>query len=700
MKRPIACHDWLVSACCADAQTRDDAAAARLLIDAHRNRRGPYTAAGGVIRALIDDAARRAPELVKTHLVTLLLVAPEIAGCVEVPADVRDASLVSREGNPASWTRRVANGAADFILGCFERNRAFPAGLTFTNADHADPADQEFIATLLRRADPKILRLCICTNSVSLTPPLAVALGQYAKRRRPRRRAVEPFRDHVIANLSAADRNRLAQEHVNADGTSDRLLAAHVYSRLPAPDRRAMHFARAESLGRLNEPSLALGAIPFHHEQAGGDAATLLAASRSCLDMGCYNAALEWAVRGRRMLGDAPPGKTHSDLTRQMLFALLLLGRYDEVESLCEDLLAHGTDPALLAHATYAMAILNARLYERSRRDYDAAKSWIERSRAFTDATPASPTRAVNAAFLMNTLALVKMRKGRADVARQTLVDALALMARDAPDLYRNESAILLHNMARLAVATGGPDLAIGHLSTLLSQQPGDSSAWFDRGLIHQRAGRHDAALRDYETAIRWEPAHPEAHFNRAQTLVALGRRDEAIDAYGRVIVLQPDYADARLNRAILLCERGDLAPARDEIMSAIRYRPNDARMLCTRGLIDMRMGDHEAACAAFARSIEADPALADPWANRATIAYRRGDTSGALHDLTEALARREDAAILCNRARVLEAERRWQEAADDYARAMDLEGADREAIGRRRARCLDAARPAMTKRT
>jgi tetratricopeptide (TPR) repeat protein len=288
-------------------------------------------------------------------------------------------------------------------------------------------------------------------------------------------------------------------------------------------------------------------------------------------------------------------------------------------------------------------------------------------------------------------MALVQMRTGHTDAARQTLVDALALMARDAPDLYRNESAILLHNMARLEVASGNPDLAIGHFSTLLSQQPGDSSAWFDRGLIHQRAGRHDAALRDYDTAIRWEPAHTEAHCNRAQMLAAARRQDEAIDAYGRVIVLQPDYADARLNRAILLCERGDLAPARDEIMSAILDQPNDARMLCTQGLIEMRMGYSDAACAAFTRSIETDPALADPWANRATIAYRRGDVSGALRDLTEALARREDTAILCNRARVFEAARRWQEAADDYARAMTLDGADREAIGRRRARCLDA---------
>ena len=632
MKRPIDCHDWLVLSR-GGATPRDGADAVGLSVDAHRNRRGPFTAAGSVIRALIDDASKHAPELVATHLVTLLLVAPEIISCVAAPAEVRDASLVSREGNPASWMRRVANGVTDFVLGAFERQRPLPATLAFTNVDHADPADQEFIATLLRRADPRTLRLCICTASVALTPPLAAALAQYAKRRRQRTGAPRP------------------------------------------------------------------GAMPFHHEQADIDADKLLAASRSYLDMACYDAALECAVRGRQMLADAPQGKTYADLTRQMLFALLLLGRYDEVERLAEDLLAHSTDSALLAHATYAMAILNARLYEKSRRDYDAAKSWIEKSQAFTDATAASPTRAVNAAFLMNTLALVEMRKGHVDAARQKLLDALALMARDAPDLYRNESAILLHNMARLELGTGRPDLAIGHLSTLLSQQPGDSSAWFDRGRIHQRAGRHDAALGDYDAAIRWEPAHAEAHFNRAQTLAGLNRRDEAIDAYARVIVLQPDYADARLNRAILLCERGDLASARGEIGIAIQTQPNDARMLCTLGLIEIRMDDYDAACDAFDRSIAADPNLADPWANRATIAYRRGDISGAIKDLTRALALREDAAILCNRAKIFEAKRQWQKAIDDYARARTLAGVDIEAIDRRSQRCREAMRQTKSRR-
>jgi tetratricopeptide (TPR) repeat protein len=520
MKPPTLCHEWLPATHCVDAEAPGADAPVQISLDAHRNRRGPFTAVGDFIRAIIDDATSAAPDLVATHLLTLLSVAPEIDGYIDVPEDVRQALSVSREGNPPSWTRRIANGAADFILGYFEAKHVFGSTAVFSNVDHADPTDLEFIAVLLGRADPRNLRLCISTASDRLSPPLASALEQYARRRLPKAGAsrisevpmvwaawfaasglsdekaaaglwrdlslcghqwlsppcspsLEPFLDDSISNLSVVDRNTLAWAYVNADGTSHRVLADHVYRRLTAAKRKAMHLARAASLESLGEPSLLLGAIPFHYEQAGEDPEALLVASRSCLDMACYDAALDWSVRGRRMLSGAPRGKAYGDLTRNMLFALLLLGRYDEVASLCEDLRSQSEDPALLAHATYAMAILNARLYERSRRDYDVAKSWIEKSQRFTERAPASPTRAVNAAFLMNTLALVEMRKGRADVAQQILVEALALMAKSAPDMYRTESVILLHNMARLHFATGRADLAIGHLSTLLSVRSG-----------------------------------------------------------------------------------------------------------------------------------------------------------------------------------------------------------------------------------
>ena len=288
-----------------------------------------------------------------------------------------------------------------------------------------------------------------------------------------------------------------------------------------------MHHTRADYLVGLTESSLSLGAIPFHREQAGEGAETLLTASRLCLEMASYDAALDWSIRGRRMLPDASRGKIYSDLTRNMLFALLLLGRYDEVVRLCNELSPRSKDFALVAHASYAMAILNVRLYDRSHQDYDAARIWIEKAQEFMQRLPATPKRIVNDAFFMNTLALVDMRKGQFAVAEQRLTDALTLLAQSAPEFYQSQSVILLHNMARLHLATGQSDLAYDDLTKLLAQLPSDSDAWFDRGLIHQRAGRNEASLADYDMAIRWEPAHVEAHFHRAQVLIVLNRIDD-----------------------------------------------------------------------------------------------------------------------------------------------------------------------------
>jgi tetratricopeptide (TPR) repeat protein len=108
--------------------------------------------------------------------------------------------------------------------------------------------------------------------------------------------------------------------------------------------------------------------------------------------------------------------------------------------------------------------------------------------------------------------------------------------------------------------------------------------------------------------------------------------------------------------------------------------------------LIALRAGQHEEAFDAFTQSITADPSLADPRANRASIAVRRGDFDAAVVDLTHALALREDAVILCNRAKVFEKQRHWQRAMEDYARALAL-GGDGGAIARGRDRCLAAMR-------
>jgi tetratricopeptide (TPR) repeat protein len=524
------------------------------------------------------------------HLLSLLLVAPEIAAQLSVPGEIRDSFRFSREGNPQAWSMRTAHGVADFVLAWLEQ-AATPLAVSFTRVAAADPTDREFIDILRQRCDPARLKITL------------------------------------------------------DDGDPSGCGA------LEAGARAFLHAGSALWRGSAVE------------EEA--DAATiLLRGSDLAMRMACYDAALEWAALGRSQL-DATRIEDWGKFTRNMLFALLLLDRFPEAEAICAEVQARPPEAAILAHVTYAMAILNARLYDRARHDYDAAKAWIEQSLDFTARLPASETRSVNHAFLMNTMALVEMRKGRPDAALDLLNGGLALMAAEAPTRFPLECGILLHNRAKLHRARKRPERAIEDLALLLQFEPCSSEAYFDRGLLHQRAGRHQAALADYSAALRWSPPYWEPHFNRAQVLLALGDRDAALRDYARVLLLNPAHAESR------------------------------AHASCLRGLAAMEARDLASAEQNFTASLEADPGLADAWANRATVRFRQGEPEAALHDLDHALALRDDPEIRFNRGRILETLERRGEAIADYGRALSLGAAAPEAIQRRLDHCLGREREA-----
>jgi tetratricopeptide (TPR) repeat protein len=529
------------------------------------------------VRFVCADATGAA--LAGDHLLSLLMVAPEIAQHIPVPAEIRDSFRFSREGNPQAWSRRTAHGVVDFLQAFLERSAA-PLSISFVNAGAADPTDHEFFDVLGQRADPALVTL-----------------------------AIEPGGRSMAADPVAGARAFLA-----AGG----------------------------ALWRAKEA-----------DELGDEATLLLRASDLAMRVATYDAALEWAGLGRARLAPTR-AEDWGKLTRNMLFALLLLGRYPEAEAICAEVQARPPDPAILSHVTYAMAILNVRLYDRARHDYDAAKAWIEQSMAFTSRLPASETRTVNHAFLMNTMALVEMRKGRPDAAFDLLNGGLALMEAEAPQQYPLECGILLHNRARLHRAEKHPERAVDDLSLLLRLEPGNSEAYFDRGLLHQRANRPDAARADYDAALRWSPPYWEPHFNRGQVLLAVGDRDAALRDYARVLVLNPGHVDSR------------------------------AHAHCLRGLAAMEAGDSPGAEREFALAIEADPDLSDPWANRATLHFKQGDSEAALRDLDRALALRDDAEIFFNRGRVLEHLARRDAAIADYQRALALGATRPEQIRRR----------------
>ncbi len=521
--------------------------------------------------------------LASDHLLSLLLVAPELAQHVAVPAEIRDSFRFSREGNPRVWSLRTAHGVADFLL-AFLGQSGTTLSVSFVNAGAADPTDRELFDVLRRRIDPALLRL----------------------------------------DLDSDGRSE----------TADLLAGARAF--------------------------LDAGSTLWHGRHFEGDDAPtlLLRASDLAMRMATYDAALEWAALGRAQLA-ATRVEDWGKLTRNMLFALLLLGRTPEAEAICAEVQARPPDPAILCHVTYVMAILNVRLYDRSRHDYDAAKAWIEQSMEFTRRLPASETRTVNQAFLMNTMALVEMRKGRPGAAFDLLNAGLALMEAEAPQQYPFECGILLHNRARLHRAVKDPERAVDDLSRLLRFEPGNSEAYLDRGLLHQRAERHDAARADYGAALRWSPPYWEPHFNRGQVLLALGERAAALRDYERALALNPDHV------------------------------PSRGHAHCLRGIIALEARDSAGAEQEFSLAIEVDPNLADAWANRAIIRFRRGDSKAALRDLDRALTLREDGEVFYNRGRIFESLERWAEAAADYRRSLALGASGPDAIQRRIECCI-----------
>ena len=735
----ISKHEWVIAPFRADRDAARNGSAPWLNIDAHHNHRGPYTAASALIRTVVEQVSAGSPTLIKAHQLTLLLVAPEIQSWFPVRDEVAKWLAVSREGDPRSWTLRLAHGIADFLLSHVAHAAASRFLLSFENVDLADPLDCEFMAVLLRRADPEQLLIRIGSSCECLDASLLSALQTYAVTKRlepgahctaaavprawqawlrecaagwlgewlaltdlskyldlatinPPQFTLDEFLTATANRLPLADRRAIAVEYVESNCTSDRLLAKHAYAALPDRERKALHLARAAALGALNQESLKLGAIPFHQEQASADTTPLLAASNRCMHLTYYEASLDWARRGRLMLGP-DRGEHYSAFARNILFSLVLLGRYGEVEEVCTENLALSNDPALLARTAYAKAILNASLYDPSRRDYQAARVWAEKALAFVQMLPYSPANAVHIAFLRNTLALVELRMGRPAVALQLLAEALEYLTREAPGENRAERAILLHNHARLHAAMNQPVEAIANLTALLECQPGDSAAYFDRAVLYQRLARHEEALRDYNAAIEWSPPYPEAYLNRAQCLISLGRQAEALADYDRVLELAPNHVAALISRACLSFHQGHFQCSRTDVEAGLRLRPTNARLLCLRGLLEIEDGQLDQAHQSFTKAIEADPSLPDAWANRATVRFKHGDLEGATTDLTQALSLREDANALYNRGRVFEAQRKWTHATQDYSRALDLAGENRPDIERHRDLCHRASR-------
>lgn len=670
-------------------------------LNAHRRLRGPYTAAGTLVRSIADDLLARCPTLGVTHSIEIATCAPELAD--RVPPQWTTLEWTVAGGERTRFYSRlhslnIANGLAQLLRDYLTALGGAPRTLVVENIHEADATDQELVAVLLRRTDLPELTLVVGTGPAPIPdPPGPVAVS--LERCLSAHAAVIDAPSPAGADDGETAVDEPARMYVEGDGTSDdpRLIGA--YESLSAAERAALHDERHVALVALGQPSLRRGAIPYHAEHGsdprGVGAAALREAVYECRSIGLYQGAAELGLRGRALVDPQTQRELWWHFTETTATTLASLGRADEAEALYSQARAATQDPAMHMDLAYGMAMLYARHYSEDRRDFQQARAWMNLSRAIASLLDDPKKRAFNTVFSGNGLALVEVRQGNAGEALRLLEEGMARLDADLePHEHRLHRIVLRYNRAQLFGMTGRLEEALEDYAAVVEVDPDFPEHHFNVGNILRRLGRNEEAIEAYERALRRSPPFPEAYYNRGDARLEFGDLSGAIDDFRYTIELDPDRVDAHVNLAAALTELGDGDGARSAVQTGLAVAPGNPRLLCLQARLLAEQGDGDRAQIVLSEALERDAGVAEVWALRGELAYAADDLTEAASAFDHALALADRPAIRFNRAVVLQAAGRYEDAASDYG-AVLAATADPDAQQRRTV-CLRMAAPAV----
>src|SRR5437879_3115485 len=375
----------------------------------HERRSGPFTGLRAVLRSVVPEANKAWPELVDTHRVVLTYLIPELSDVVgAAPRTLVDSTPHEERtryfGN--DWIRGMSQGVTTCLLAHARRTadvRGAPLTLVLDDIDAADRTEQEFVAILLRRADPGVLRLVLGSAGAAPIPELERALKAYAEEAEGAPPAPHPGPARSPEQLLAA--------FIASDGTTDDPDEAAAYEAAPQDVTARLHDERALELEQGSDRAATLGAIPYHRERGSDPAGTgrraLRAALEYCVAKGFSAATVNFGLRGRAVCDPFEHQQDYCHFSAKAASAMVPLGRLSECEAIYRELLRLYARPRVHMTSCYALAMLHTRFYQP--RDHEHALALINTSRAFAS----METDPVEAAYLQvyqdNGLALIEM---------------------------------------------------------------------------------------------------------------------------------------------------------------------------------------------------------------------------------------------------------------------------------------------------
>lgn len=665
MNAPQSSHLHVVLLSGVDAADLPTAPEPDISVRCHRRLRGPYSGAGALLRDhVVPELIEHAADLVAPRAIEIIAMAPELAPRVPSPPWTLTEHANGLERTryyAANRSRRLAHGIAELLTDW--ATACHPGGVVveFCDLDHADPTDLELIGILLRRCDPSLLTLVIKGVVAADAPYVGAALAACTHRAAGQR----------ISRPQRAPGTDLAQVFIDSDGTDPDPALQQAYDELLPGERARRHTARGDELTARQEPTLLLGAIPYHAEHgidpAGTGAETLYQGVIRCLQLGFYEAALHLALRGRRLTQVGQP--RYVAFTHKIGACLAYLDRGVEALEYFLEQRRVDVDAEVHMGAAYMLSMLYTRHLPKADHDEDVALEWANTAIAIADLHPDESQRTFRGAFMRNARALVELHRRNLQGALALVNEAARRMdASYGPTEHQLHRSVLKYNRGLVLAALGEHGEALAAFDDVIAGDPEYADYYFERAGLRRDSGWYEGAFEDYDRAIRLSPPFFEVYVNRADMLREMGDDDAALRDLDYALELEPDQVDSLINRADILLARGETERAAADVRYGLTVDPGNVHLLCALGALQAEAGETDSAWESYAAALREDAGFIAARANRAVLAYSLGRTAEAIVDLDHAIRLTDDPVLRMNRAIAL------QELGDHPRALIDLD--------------------------
>lgn len=245
--------------------------------------------------------------------------------------------------------------------------------------------------------------------------------------------------------------------------------------------------------------------------------------------------------------------------------------------------------------------------------DQAAAREASERWRALAPAD----SRA------LETLAVVELRAGNADMAESLFAAALELDGQPIADG--------LVRAARILAQEEDKEAGLTVLQRLVEAQPEEPKGYQALAELALQAKRPELALEAAEQAAVLAPEWTAPNLLRVRAYLQLEQGEAAVKLLEDVIRRHPEDLDLRLQYARTLLSLEQTQDALSQLELLLEQRPKDAQVLYTAALLAMELGQNERARKYLLSLVNAGARTEEAYYYLGRLAQAEGDSKGAL---------------------------------------------------------------------